>query len=78
MSYDIHLKELWSKSDLNGNLQSKWTWTVYLEGVQIDAGSVPFGGEVGEREARKNAERAARLDHKRQTARVESYEFDPS
>jgi hypothetical protein len=74
MTYRIELKEDWYKCPTYGKVTSRWLWFVYDEEEQLlDQGTAQYS----ERDARIQAERAATLHYKQNTATRVEYEFTP-
>jgi hypothetical protein len=77
-SYEIYLREEWEPSTLKSSPPvSHWTWSVSLDGSPVDNGKVEYGGDTGERDARRRAEAAATLHAKRENAKRIEYDFTP-
>ncbi len=75
MSYEITVREVWYKSESMSVNLSRWDWEVWDEDLQIvDQGSVKYS----EADARKAAEKAADLHYKQSSAKVVTYEYNPS
>jgi hypothetical protein len=77
--YYIRIEEELYKSPATGDILSRTLWEVTTDECTVDNGVVPYGGQYGEGEARKHAERAATLHAKQEAARdrLVTYEFTP-
>ncbi|MCA1840218.1 MAG: hypothetical protein ABR585_13620 [Gemmatimonadaceae bacterium] len=77
--YGIRIEEEFYEATSSRVIASRTCWEVYSDQCTIDKGLVEYGGPIGEKEARKRAEKAATLHAKQEAAKAKivTYEFTP-